>query len=256
MDEHTDDELDLPIDETVDLYQVLQDNINNISVDNIVDDLEVIKRLLLHLITKKDNVCYFIQMMIQKLNTVAIQIKGFVSFIADQIEDIMYEIGMEAQYNGMEQLQLRNPPLPIQVENNDTFVENNDMYVEHPLENQVQIETNTTIPAITIMDTSFRELQQSAPETIIETNTTIPGIDIATSVFTENKLIQQPSTVQSAPVQSVPATRQLPPPIPKKIVIPIPSPPKKQKKKARQKSPVPLHKKVKRNESHKSKQKK
>jgi hypothetical protein len=247
MDEHTDDELDLPIDETVDLYQVLQDKITTISIDNIVDDLEVIKRLLLHLITKKDNVLFFIQMMIQKLNTVAIQIKGFVSFIADQIEDIMYEIGMEAQYNnGMEQLQLRDPPLPplpIQVENNDTYVENSEDYpLENPVEYPVEIETNTTIPAITIMDTSFRDLQQSIPDTVTETNTTIPGIDITTSILEENKLVQPKI--------------QLPPPIPKKIWIPNLSPPSKQRKKARQKSPVPFHKRIRRNESHKSKTKK
>jgi hypothetical protein len=112
MDEYTDDEFDLPIDEKVDMYQVLQDKITTISIDNIVDELEVIKRLLLHINSKTDNVLSFVKFMIQKLNTIAIQVRGFVSFIADQIEDIMYEICIETQYNGMDQLQLRDPPLP------------------------------------------------------------------------------------------------------------------------------------------------
>lgn len=283
--EYTDDE-DRNIEtDIVDIEKMTGDKISQLAIDSILDQLDVIQKLLLYTTLSNEEQVPLVDQLVDQLNHIARKEKGCVPFLAEKIEEIMYDICMEIQCNSYDRLQVRTPepiliiPNEVTVMNPNHDVEQHvaypveqyieqsvaypveqhvaysvEQHVAYPIEQSVSytleqtpttlnvidaiVETNTTIPCMTItQDVSFCDVQKTVPDEV-ETNTTIPSLSIPDTTFRQ---IQYQN-------QSARNPRPIPPFLQKNATTMIVQPMVKQKK--RQKSPLPRHKRMKRHVSH------
>jgi len=287
--EYTDDE-DTNIEtDIVDIEKMTGEKINQVAIDNILDQLEIIQKLLLYTTLSNEEQVPLVHQLVDQLNHIARKEDGCVPFLAEKIEEIMYDLCMEIQCDAYDRLQLRTPePIPIidsyQVTSHDHNVDQPIAYpveqtiaypveqsvvypveqtivypvkqtisypvkqtIAYPVEQTIHtspymidaiLETNTTIPCMTIThDVSFRDVEKTIPDAV-ETNTTIPSVSIPDTTFKQiqhqNQSLRNPCPIPSFLQKNTMTT----------VLQPI------VKQKKRQKSPVPRHKRTKRHISH------
>ena len=215
----------------IDIEKLIIEKIEQLHISNILEQLEDIQKLICCTILTQYDQIPLVEKLITTVNHIAYMEKVIVPYLAEKIEDILYEICNEVQDTLFNYVEVRHPNtnfnhIPSQDNTISLFIEPDDHLLPDPLSHSS--ETNTTIPCMNIDNMSTSHVIQQVTNDI-ETNTTIPcvNIDQIKTNHSNTPFIEQNKVVKTEKID------------------------KTEKNKKRQKSPVPKNKRKKRQLSHK-----
>lgn len=231
----------------IDIEKLIIEKIEQLSISNILEQLEDIQKLICYTILTQYDQIPLVEKLITTVNHIAYMEKGIVPYLAEKIEDILYEICNEVQDTLFNYIEIRHPNtnhIPSQDNTMSLFIEADDPILPDPLS-----ETNTTIPCMNIDHISKNHIIQRVTNDI-ETNTTIPCMNIdqmPTSHIIQRVTsdIETNTTIPCVNIDQIKTNKSVTP------FIHQNKGEKGEKNKKRQKSPVPKNKRKKRQLSHK-----